>query len=525
MIKLNESGVDINNLTIKARLNFLIVLVSSLIVAAAVFSVQSYKNAFNIIRTLYEDRVVCLKQLKAVSDGYALSINGTVNDMASGVLNANTAMAQISAALAKADREWKAYSETFMDPEEKAIFSKTQLSINEANSAVSHLMTLMRDGNAEAISSFARSEMKKPMVAVIDDINELTSLQLKVADLLYLQSRSDYDSLFVYAVVFASVAVVSMAGAAWVLVRSIVAPLKMAVQVAETVAEGDLNIQLQVQGKDEAHQLLAALKRMSGSLSKIVQQVRSSSESIALGSAEIAMGNSDLSYRTEAQASNLQQTAASMEQLMGTVRQNAEAAKTAAQLAASATEAAVNGGNVAHRAVASMEHINASSRRISDIVNLIDGIAFQTNILALNAAVEAARAGTHGRGFAVVAGEVRSLAQRCASAAKEIKELINESLQRVDEGVHLVGSAGDMMKGITEKIGNVSQLISEISEAGGEQSRGLSQVGQAVSQLDQATQQNAALVEQSAAAAESLKLQAAQMAKLVARFRIDSSVL
>ena len=326
--------------------------------------------------------------------------------------------------------------------------------------------------------------------------------------------------LIIAAVIGATVAV----AAAWGTTRSITRPINQAVQVARTVAAGDLTSRIDVTCKDETGQLLEALKAMNGNLVNIVSQVRQSSDSIATGSGQIATGNQDLSQRTEEQASNLQQTAASMEQLTSTVKNNADAARQATQLATSASEVAARGGTVVGQVVGTMEQITSASKKISDIIGVIDGIAFQTNILALNAAVEAARAGEQGRGFAVVASEVRSLAQRSAEAAKEIKQLINASVQTVEAGSRLVAEAGNTMGDIVSQVERVTDLVSEISAATLEQSTGISQVSDAVTQLDQVTQQNAALVEESAAAAESLKHQAHQLVQAVASFKLDSAL-
>ncbi|MGY4831375.1 methyl-accepting chemotaxis protein [Sphaerotilaceae bacterium SBD11-9] len=317
-----------------------------------------------------------------------------------------------------------------------------------------------------------------------------------------------------------AVALVLAVGLSWALTRSITGPLRQAVKVAETVATGDLSSRIGSTSKDEIGQLLAALGRMNDSLVHIVGQVRNASDSIATGSAQIATGNADLSQRTEEQASNLQQTAASMEQLTVTVKNNAETARQATELASGAAGVAAQGGEVVGQVVATMQDISDSSKKISDIIGVIDGIAFQTNILALNAAVEAARAGEQGRGFAVVAGEVRTLAQRSAQAAKEIKSLIGESVGKVEAGTRLVDDAGRTMGDIVAQVQKVNDLIGEISSASLQQTSGIGQIGDAVQQLDQVTQQNAALVEESAAAAESLKHQAAGLAQTVAVFKL-----
>ena len=302
--------------------------------------------------------------------------------------------------------------------------------------------------------------------------------------------------------------------------RSITGPLDRALRITRKVAAGDLSSRIEVTGSGETAELLAALKTMNDNLVDLVRTVADSGESIATGSAEIAMGSTDLSQRTEAQAANLEETAASMEQLTATVRQNADTARQASQMAASASTAAAQGGQVVGRVVTTMSDITASAHKISDIIGVIDGIAFQTNILALNAAVEAARAGEQGRGFAVVASEVRGLAQRSAEAAKQIKTLIGESVGNVEAGTALVADAGKAMQDIVAQVQRVSVLINEISAASSEQTGGIGQIGQAVAQLDQVTQQNAALVEESSAAAESLKQQAAQLAQVISRFRL-----
>ena len=308
--------------------------------------------------------------------------------------------------------------------------------------------------------------------------------------------------------------------------RTVTRPLGQAVEVAEAVANGDLTIARASSGRDEVAQLLNALHKMQQSLSNVVADVRANARQVALASTEIAQGNNDLSARTEQQAGALEETSASMEELSSTVRQNADNARQANQLAANASQVASQGGEVVTQVVTTMQGINESSHRIADIIGVIDGIAFQTNILALNAAVEAACAGEQGRGFAVVAGEVRALAQRSTAAAKEIKQLIHTSVERAEQGSALVGQAGATMTEVVTAIQRVSGIVAETRTARRPQSAGVHQVSDAVAQMDQATQQNAALVEESAAAADSLKLQAEQLVQSVALFRLraDGSV-
>jgi methyl-accepting chemotaxis protein len=327
-------------------------------------------------------------------------------------------------------------------------------------------------------------------------------------------------ALFAGAVVLAVVIVVPTT---LLNLRSITQPLGEARRLAEAIAEGDLSHDIRDEGRDEAAALVKSLTHMQRQLRQIVGSLHHASDSIRTASTEIASGNADLSARTEQTASNLQQAASSMEQLTGTVAHSADAAAQANQLASSAAQVARRGGEVVGQVVSTMDEINASSKKIADIIGVIDGIAFQTNILALNAAVEAARAGEQGRGFAVVAGEVRSLAQRSAEAAKEIKALIGTSVDKVETGSKLVADAGATMNEIVASVQRVSDIIGEISAAAREQSSGLGQVNAAVADLDRMTQQNAALVEQSAAAAESLKEQAKRLADVVATFRLGAT--
>jgi methyl-accepting chemotaxis protein len=373
--------------------------------------------------------------------------------------------------------------------------------------AVTNIMTRMRD---------ARHTFMASTDAMLKFQNDAIDTGAKDADDTYRTGMNLMVGLAVIAVLLAI-------GIAWWVTRSVTVPIREAVAMAEKVAAGDLTSRIEVTSSDETGQLLQALKNMNESLQKIVGEVRTGSEAIASGTRQIASGNQDLSQRTEEQASSLEETASSMEELTSTVKQNAENAKQANQLAIGASEVAGKGGAVVQEVVSTMSSINESSRKIVEIISVIDSIAFQTNILALNAAVEAARAGEQGRGFAVVATEVRNLAQRSAAAAKEIKALIGDSVEKVDTGTRLVDAAGKTMEEIVVAVKRVTDIMGEITAASQEQSSGIEQVNQAVTQMDEVTQQNASLVEEAAAAAESLQEQAQTLEAAVAVFRLASA--
>ena len=403
----------------------------------------------------------------------------------------------------------------------KAVLAKIAAARAATDPLTDKVVDLIKDGKQADAVKVLVDEVWPNQRKWLGAMDEMVRMLDKLADAAVADAHASYKTALILTAILAGAALVLGIGAAWLVTRSIITPLHEAVAVARRVAEGDLTGEVHVKTKDEAGQLMQALKEMHSGLVRIVGQVRSGTETIATASSEISAGNQDLSSRTEQQAGSLEETASSMEELTSTVKQNADNAMQANSLAKSASEVAVKGGAVVSEVVDTMGSINASAKKIADIITVIDGIAFQTNILALNAAVEAARAGEQGRGFAVVAGEVRNLAQRSAGAAKEIKALIEDSVEKVSLGSRLVDQAGATMQDIVSSVKRVTDIMDEITSASREQTSGIEQINQAINQMDETTQQNAALVEEAAAAAQALQDQAGNLAEVVNVFKLD----
>ncbi len=511
----------LNNVSIRARLIFVIAFLSAIMVGIGVMGLLSLSGANAALRTVYEDRLIALGQLDRVVRGVnrnQLAIAKVVSADPSQFAPAAIAIEQD---MAEVNKIWGEYKATFLTPEE----SRLAAQFGEARKVfleegIQPALAALRAGDAKLATELVHGKIAQRYLPVREALNALINLQLDVGKAEYVNEQATYQRMRIGTIVAIALGLMMGIGVGIWLVRSISRPLEYAMGIARNVAAGDLTQHIDVSSRNETGRLLQSLKEMNDSLVDIVGQVRGGTETIATASGQIASGNLDLSSRTEQQASSLEETASSMEELTSTVKQNADNARQANQLAVSASEVAIKGGAVVSQVVDTMGSINESARKIVDIISVIDGIAFQTNILALNAAVEAARAGEQGRGFAVVASEVRNLAQRSAGAAKEIKILINDSVEKVDIGSRLVDQAGATMNDVVASVKRVSDIVGEITAASHEQTAGIEQINQAIVQMDNVTQQNAALVEQAAAAAASMQDQAGRLADVVSVFKL-----
>ncbi|WP_374673719.1 methyl-accepting chemotaxis protein [Ideonella sp.] len=509
---------------VSSQLLGLLAFLSAMVVAIGALGAWATHRSNDTIGRVYEQRLLPLAEVADIQSRLLrnrLAIATSLVSPEPAVLEKN--LSELDANIAAISRTWEQFAARPMSDADRGLaerFAADRLAfVSQGLKPAADALRAQRLDEARRVTL----ERVRPLYEPVDrDISALFEASVVQARQAYDQATSDYRRMLVTMGVATVLSIAIAAVLGGLVVSGIRQALRQAVATSDAVARGDLTVPIEVRGRNELAQLLGSMAAMKTTLSQLVTAVRRNSESVAVASSQIAHGNNDLSARTEQQASALEETAASMEQLSSAIQQNAAHAQEASRLAQAATQIVSDGGQVVHNAVNVMRGVAESSRRVTDIVGVIDGIAFQTNILALNAAVEAARAGEQGRGFAVVAGEVRSLAQRSAEAAREVRQLISDSAQRVEQGSELIERAGQAMGGVVEAMHKVSTVVGEISTASAEQSAGVSQIGDAVVQLDQVTQQNAALVEESAAAAESLKTQATQLVEAVRVFRLPA---
>ncbi|HXZ07114.1 MAG TPA: methyl-accepting chemotaxis protein [Paraburkholderia sp.] len=515
------------NITVRSSLLAVLVLFAAMILFGGVVGVVALNHANVNAKRLHE----IARQAILVNDGYkdttrtrsalvrAYSALKERNDLATrdAALQSAGKTVTLAANETQAFREAPAFGGEDEDLKRQLVDSSNQLA-----NILARATDALRSGDTAAYSAINDRDITAAGAAYSANVEKFQRMANQLSDDAVAQGDADFNRIVIMVVVGISMALALIVATHFALRRIVSAPLGVAANLLDRIAANDLTTQVPDAGNNEIGQLFAAMRRMQSGLSRTVSSVRQSCEAIYGGAREIAAGNLDLSSRTEQQSASLEETAASMEELTSTVKQNADNALQASKLAANAADVAQRGGDVVERAVQTMSAIRASSQKIAEITGMIDSIAFQTNILALNAAVESARAGEQGRGFAVVAGEVRTLAQRSAGAAREIKALIGASVEDVRNGNDLVVQAGATMNEIVGAVRNVAAIMAEITTATTEQSSGIEQVGQAVSQMDQATQQNAALVEEAAAAANALEQQAQRMKDAVSAFRVSS---
>lgn len=511
----------LKNLTIKSRLTIVIGFLSLLLIGTGSIGLFSLNNINDSLKSLYQDRVLPTGRLNLVARSMDATRIAVVESMYSSMTTVANEIDQIEKNIADENKILDSYMASHLSTDEKKradiYVEKRKVYFSEG---LKPTLALVRLGDLDKATELMRGKMRQEYLKTQTALDAVYQYQVEAA-------KGEFEHGQELFLLVRNVSVVSiLAGIIFAifmgiwLARGVVRPLAKAVHVAGRIATGDLSQTIVVLNQNEMGNLFQALKDMNDSLGKTVSQVRQGSETIGIASREIAVGNADLSARTESQAGSLEQTASSMEELTSTVKKNADNSRQANQLALNASGVALQGGQIVARVIDTMGSIKESSRRIVDIISVIDGIAFQTNILALNAAVEAARAGEQGRGFAVVASEVRNLAQRSASAAKEIKSLIGDSVEKVDAGGKLVDEAGQTMGLIVSSIQQLADIMSDITTASQEQSVGIEEVNRAIVHMDEMTQQNAALVEQAAAAAESMQEQAQSLVLAVSVFHL-----
>lgn len=511
------------NVKIGQRLNAAFGIILFLLIVITALGFNGIRETFSSVKTMYRESLVPLGVISKVEylalRNRILVMDMIMNHTPANIEDRNKELLKNSDEL---DKYWKEFKASQLPEESHRIIQDFDPAyVVFQNQLILAARNKLLNGQIEEATSIFIEKSRTLGPPIFKMIGNLKDIQIKSGKEQNDEAEKVNSSVSILTLVGAGLSILLGVILAWQITKSITTPMDRAVKIAQTVALGDLTSEIDVKTKDETGLLLQALQDMNGNLQNIVSKVRNGTDAIAAASGQIASGNFDLSSRTESQASAIEETASSMEELTETVKQNANNAQHANQLAMSASAVATKGGSVVSEVIQTMTSINESSKKIVDIISVIDGIAFQTNILALNAAVEAARAGEQGRGFAVVASEVRNLAHRSASAAKEIKQLIDDSVNKIEAGTHLVDQAGITMSEIVISIKQVTEIMNDISAASLEQTDGLEQINHAIDDLDNSTQQNAALVEEAAAAAGSLQEQASRLAEVVGIFKLD----
>ncbi|MBY0557140.1 MAG: Tar ligand binding domain-containing protein [Burkholderiaceae bacterium] len=516
-------------LSLQARINAMTAVTVALAVAIGSLGLYGMQTSNQGLETVYEDRTVALEQVSRIDSlllENRLSIAASVEHPEAS--HVREELASIQARNREIDSTWAAYVATYLTPDEKVLSDRYAATYRQLQTDIlTPLIAALSTGQTEEARRL-QSALQRSIPGLNRDLSALRKLQVDVAREEFDKSVLNYQTQRNLMLATIIVGAIATAVGGWIMGRNLYRSLggepEYAASIVRAIAEGDLSVAVATAERDQ-HSLLYFMRQMKDHLASSVHEIRRSTDTIALASGEIASGNLDLSSRTERQASSLEETASSMEELTSTVNHNGNHARQAHQLAQAAASVAQRGGGVVSQVVDTMGAIDASSRKIADIIGVIDGIAFQTNILALNAAVEAARAGEQGRGFAVVATEVRELAQRSASAAREIKALIGNSVEQVSVGSALVQQAGTTMEEIVASVKRVTDIMGDIAAAGAEQEMGIGQINQAIGEMDGVTQQNAALVEQAAAASQALREQSVLLARTVSVFKIDAQQL
>jgi methyl-accepting chemotaxis protein len=511
---------------IATQLSLLVAMLAIAMLALTLLGLHGQQAAVKGLDTVYQDRLIPLQQLETIVEQYAVNIVDSSHKVSAGKLSWERGLDALASARAEIQATWEAYLGPLRVAQEERLVERIEPLLTTTEKTLDELQQILQRQDQAALEALLRDRLYPAIDPISVAFQDLMQVQLDVAEATYEQASEQYLRNRTMIMTALAVVLIGAALLAWLIIAGIkrqlgAEPYQVA-EIANRVADQDLSLEIDTKANDSSS-VLEAMKRMVVQLATVIAEVRMSSQSIHVGASQIAAGNADLSSRTEQQASALEETASSMEQLTATVKQNADNARQASGLALEASATAERGGEVVGRVVKTMHGISQSSQQIAEITNVIDSIAFQTNILALNASVEAARAGEQGRGFAVVAGEVRNLASRSADAAKEIKELIEGAVSQIQAGSSLAENAGTTMEEVVGAVRRVTDIMDEISAASQEQSQGIDQVSQAVGQMDEVTQQNAALVQQASAAAASLEEQASNMEQAIAKFRLKTT--